>query len=53
VADDKLPVEKEIIIATEPVSTNQKSLGRPMIMLLVLIGAAIAGIAIMMAVLSN
>lgn len=52
-ADEKLTVEKEIIVATESVPASQKSLGRPMIMLLVLIGAAIAGIAIMMAVLSN
>jgi hypothetical protein len=40
-------------VATEPAGADQKRLGRPMLMLLLLIGAAIAGIAIMVAVLSN
>ena len=52
-ADDKLPVETEIIVATEPGGTDQKRLGRPMLMLLLLIGAALAGIGIMVAMRSN
>ncbi len=52
-ADEKLPVETEIIVATEQGGADQKRLGRPMLMLLLLIGAAIAGIGILIAVLSN
>ncbi|MDQ3169216.1 MAG: hypothetical protein M3Q55_03630 [Acidobacteriota bacterium] len=52
-ADEKLTVEKEVIVATESGGADQKRLGRPMLMLLVLIGVAIAGIGIMVAVLSN
>ncbi|MEX2272974.1 MAG: hypothetical protein WD690_15985 [Vicinamibacterales bacterium] len=52
-ADDKLPADTEIIVAAEPGGAEQKRLGRPMLMLLLLIGAAIAGIGIMVAVLSN
>lgn len=52
-ADEKLHVEKEIIVATEPAGSNQKTLGRPMLMLLVLIGVALAGIGIMVAMRSN
>jgi hypothetical protein len=51
-ADEKLPVET-VIVATEPGGADQKRLGRPMLMLLLLIGAAIAGIAITVFVLSN
>jgi hypothetical protein len=46
-------VEKEIVVATEPAGASQKSLGRPMVMLLILIGVAIAGIGITVAVLSK
>jgi hypothetical protein len=53
VAEDERTVEKEIIVATEPAGASQKSLGRPMLMLLLLIGVAILGIGIMVAVLSN
>jgi len=53
VAEDKQVIEKEIIVATEPADASQKSLGRPMLMLLLLIGAALAGIGILVAVLSN
>lgn len=52
-ADEKSPVEREIIVATEPVGADQKRLGRPMLMLLLLIAAAIAGIGIMVAMRSN
>ena len=52
-ADDKLPVEKEVIIATESAGGGQKQLGRPMLMLLILIGVALAGIGIMVATMSN
>ncbi len=51
-AEEKL-VEKEIIVATEPVAPSQRSLGRPMLMALLLIGVALAAIGILMAVLSN
>lgn len=52
-AEEKLPVEKEIIVATDPDGAAQKKLGRPMLMVLLLIAVAIAGIGIMVAVLSN
>ena len=52
-ADEKLPVEAEIVVATEAGGADQKRLGRPMLMLLILIGAALAGIGIMVAVLGN
>jgi len=52
VADEK-PVVKEVVVATEPAGSDQKRLGRPMLMLLVLIGAAIAGIGIMVLMRSN
>lgn len=52
-ADEKIQVEKEIIVATEPVVADQKRLGRPMLMLLVLIAAALAGIGIMVAMRAN
>ena len=52
-ADDKLPVEREIIIATESVPADQKKLGGPMVMLIILIVAAIAAIGITVFVLSN
>jgi hypothetical protein len=52
VAEDKEVIEKEIIVGTEPAGASQKSLGRPMLMLLLLIGAALAGIGILMAVLN-
>jgi hypothetical protein len=53
VAEQKPSVEREIVVATEPAGAEQKRLGRPMLMALLLIGAAIAGIAIVVAVLSN
>ena len=46
-------IEKEVVVATEPAGASQKTLGRPMIMLLILIGVAVAGIAITVAVLSK
>ena len=52
-ADEKVSVEREVVVATETVGADQKRLGRPMLMLLILIGVAIAGIGITMAVLSN
>lgn len=52
-ADEKLHVEKEIIVATEAGGAEQKRLGRPMLMLLVLIAAALAGIGIMVAMRAN
>ena len=52
-ADDKLPAETEIIVAAEPADAERKRLGRPMLMALLLIGAAIAATGIMVAVLSN
>ena len=52
-AEEKPPVEREIIVATEPAGTEQKRLGRPMLMTLLLIAVAIAAIAIMVGVLSN
>jgi hypothetical protein len=51
-ADEKVPVEA-VIVATEPGGADQKRLGRPMVMLMVLIGAAIVGIGITVFVLSN
>ena len=51
--DDKPPVETEIIVATETEGASQKRLGRPMLMLLILIGAALAGIGLMVAMRSN
>jgi hypothetical protein len=53
VAEQKPSVEREIVVATEPAGAEQKRLGRPMLMALLLIAAAIAGIAIVVAVLSN
>lgn len=52
-AEDKLPVETEIVVAAEPAGAAQKSLGRPMLMVILLIAAAFAGIAIFVAVTSN
>ena len=52
-SDERLKVEKEIIIATESAPADQKQLGRPMLMLLVLIGVALAGIGITVFVLSK
>lgn len=52
-SEEKLKVEKEVIIATETAPADQKRLGRPMLMLLVLIGAALAAIGITVFVLSN
>ena len=52
-ADEEVRVEKEIIVATETGGADQKRLGRPMLMLLLLIGVALAGIGIMVAVLAN
>lgn len=51
--EEERVVEKEVIVATEPAGASQKTLGRPMLMLLLLIGAAIIGIGIMVAVLSK
>ncbi len=52
-ADEKHVIEREVIVTDEPAGATQKSLGRPMLMLLLLIGAALAGIGIYMAVASN
>ena len=52
-SDEKLKVEREIIIATESAPADQKRLGTPMVMLLVLIGVALAAIAITVFVLST
>ena len=52
-ADEKLPVETKVVIATEPAGADQKRLGRPMLMLLLLIGVALAGIGIMVAMRAN
>lgn len=52
-AADKLPVEREIIIATESAPAGQKQLGTPMVMLIILIVAALAAIGITVFVLSN
>ena len=53
--EEKPAVKTEVVVAAaEPAaSANQNRLGRPMLMLLILIGAAIAGIAITVAVLSK
>lgn len=51
--DEKPVVKTEVVVATEPAGSDQKKLGRPMLMLLVLIGAALAGIGIMVLMRSN
>jgi flagellar basal body-associated protein FliL len=53
-SDEKVRVEREIIVATEPIpAADQRRLGRPMVMLIVLIVVALAGIGITVAVMSN
>ena len=51
--EEKPAVKTEVVIAAEPSGADQKRLGRPMLMALILIGAALAAIAITVVVLSK
>lgn len=52
-ADEKPVMKTEVVVASEPAGAVQNRLGRPMLMLLLLIGAALAAIGIVVLTRAN